>query len=225
MHAYEWIPHSFPPGHYVLRFVYREAFDGEIPKLQDFAWSILKVNNLTDKLPRTLRLKDPVGSNRHGVFYREDSDVFKAKRPTCTPLTCVYNDWKRDSKVDTSPTVRVFDIDFSDLLGRPVRHATLASEWRLEEAGCNTIRVVKGQSLETEMFDPEREVVLNTAGLEVSSRGPGLTIMERLRNHLQDYPMTRMVGLKEPTTGIYIPKWVPTDERGTLMWFYEPAEG
>ena len=93
LHSYEWIPHRFPSGHFVLRFVYREVYNLSIPPLSDYCWTVVKGNLLTTALPLPMQRADPVGINRHGVFYTEDI-LLNTRIPTCNPRTCEYRAWE-----------------------------------------------------------------------------------------------------------------------------------
>jgi hypothetical protein len=41
LHSFEWLPTAYPAGHYALRFVYRRPYDGELPKLTTYCWSVV----------------------------------------------------------------------------------------------------------------------------------------------------------------------------------------
>jgi hypothetical protein len=86
--SYSWIPHRYPPGHYVIRFVYRpqDPYQDELPPLSAFAWSIVRANMQSSLVPPSIR--DPFGINRHVVRYTDDNGL--GRDPTCHPRNCVY---------------------------------------------------------------------------------------------------------------------------------------
>jgi hypothetical protein len=199
-----------------VRSIFRDKLLAK-PKFQSTPRKMSGAAGKLDKMDRPADISQ-LGTTISDILNKESMLNQDLENVTGAILSC------EEPKPDLDKEWPIFDIDYSDLVGRPARHRTLASEWRLEEAGCNTIRVVKGQSLETQIFDPERNVVLNTSGFQVSTPGPGLIIRNQLSKHLSDHPMTRLVGLDHPTTGISIPVWVEAGPRGNLLWYFEPVE-
>ncbi len=86
--SYSWLPHRYPPGHYVLRFVYRpqDPYQDELPPLSSFAWSVVRANLQSNSVPPSIR--DPLGVSRHVIRYTDDNGL--GRDPTCHPRNCVY---------------------------------------------------------------------------------------------------------------------------------------
>jgi hypothetical protein len=94
LHSFEWLPTAYPTGHYSLRFVYRRPYDGDLPKLSIYAWSVVRSMLLERNLPLALRRADPMGAYRHCVLYVEYNVTYE-RHPTCTPASCAYYEWCR----------------------------------------------------------------------------------------------------------------------------------
>jgi hypothetical protein len=90
------ITNSFinPAGHYSLRFVYRRPYDGDLPKLTTYCWSVVHSMLLDRNLPLAVRRTDPTGAYRHCVLYVEYNVTYE-RQPTCTPASCAYYEWCR----------------------------------------------------------------------------------------------------------------------------------
>jgi hypothetical protein len=94
LHSFEWLPTAYPAGHYALRFVYRRPYDGDLPKLTTYCWSVVHSMLLDKSLPLAVRRADPTGAYRHCVLYVEYNVTYE-RQPTCTPASCAYYEWCR----------------------------------------------------------------------------------------------------------------------------------
>ena len=97
LHSYEWLQHTYGEDTLTLRLVCRDPFSESIPPLYNYCWSVAKANQMTDQLPIAVQKKDPLGCHRHVVAQKENS-VRLTRTPTCTPLTCAYNQWHHTNR-------------------------------------------------------------------------------------------------------------------------------
>jgi hypothetical protein len=119
----------------------------------------------------------------------------------------------------------MFTMDFSPILARSHVVADVASQWRLEHLADRSVRLVKGISFETLVFDPQESKVRNASGLEVVCEPPEPYVKEKLY-HLRG-ARGQVATRFDPSMkllGIHYPKFVDQGRRG-LVWCYESIDG
>jgi hypothetical protein len=120
---------------------------------------------------------------------------------------------------------RMFTMDFSPILARSHVVADVASQWRLEHLADRSIRLVKGISFETLVFDPQESKVRNASGLEVVCEPPEPYVVNQLYclRGARGKVATR-IDPSMKLLGIHYPKFVDQGGRG-LVWCYESIDG
>ncbi len=80
---------------------------------------------------------------------------------------------------DVADRLRMFTMDLSPVLARPYVVQNVASQWRLEHLMDRSIRLVKGISFETLVFDLRESSVRNASGLDVVCEQPEHCLLDK----------------------------------------------
>jgi hypothetical protein len=183
-------------------------------------------NNQADSSPR-LRTNTFGGLPcRRSLPFDSGSTVWLAPRFESSPIpsdeSLANQPLTREHVADRQ---RMFTMDFSPILARSHVVADVASQWRLEHLADRSVRLAKGISFETLVFDPLESKVRNASGLEVVCEPPEPYVKEKLY-HLRG-ARGQVATRFDPSMkllGIHYPKFVDQGRRG-LVWCYESIDG
>jgi hypothetical protein len=118
----------------------------------------------------------------------------------------------------------MFTMDLSPVLARPYVVQNVASQWRLEHLMDRSIRLVKGISLETLVFDLRESSVRNASCLEVVCEQPEHCVLDKFYRLAEHREVASRIDPMSKVIGISYPQFMDRVGRG-LVWCYENMDG
>jgi hypothetical protein len=119
---------------------------------------------------------------------------------------------------------RMFTMDLSPVLARPYVVQNVASQWRLEHLIDRSIRLVKGISFETLVFDPRVSNVRNASGLEVVCEQPEHCVLDKFYHLAEHRELASRIDPTSKVIRISYLQFMDRVGRG-LVWCYKNMDG